>query len=130
MIKTQTDADAQLNAMRGTNDAAWTPYAGLITAVSSVLSGSVTEASYTSYARQAVTFGAPSTVSGKRQVANSATVTFPKSTGGTPTITHVGLWTAATGGTLRKVIALDTARTINLIDDPTIAAGELVVSEE
>lgn len=128
--KTTIDADAHLNTMRGTNATAFTPYVGLLTAVTDLLAGTVTETTYTSYARQAVTFGAPSTVGGKRQVANSGAVVFPISTGGTPTITHVGIYDAASGGNLRKVIALSASRTINLTDPPTIAAGELVYSEE
>lgn len=128
--KTTLDADAHLNTMRGTNATAFTPYVGLLTAVTDLLAGTVTETTYGSYARQAVTFAAPSTVGGKRQVANSAAVVFPVSSSGTPTITHVGIYDAVTGGNLRKVIPLASARTLNLTDPPTIAAGELTYSEE
>ncbi|MGE0347325.1 MAG: hypothetical protein AB7N73_14505 [Gemmatimonadales bacterium] len=128
--KTSTDADAHLNTMRGSNAAAFTPYIGLLTAVTNVLTGAVTETSYTSYARQAVTFGAPSTVGGKRKIANSAPVVFPVSTGGTPTITHFGIYDAVSGGNLRKVVALAASRVINLTDPPTFAAGDLGYTEE
>jgi hypothetical protein len=116
--------------MRGLDYLDYTPYAALLTGVTDLLAGTVTETTYTSYARQAVTFAAPSTVSGKRQVANSSLVAFPVSTGGTPTITHVGIYDASSGGNLRKVIALASSRVLNLTDPPTFATGELTVSEE
>lgn len=128
--KTTIDADAHLNTMRGSNASSFTPYAALLTGVTDLLAGTVSETTYTSYARQAVTFGAPSTQGGKRQVANSAAVVFPVSTGGTPTITHVGIYDAATSGNLRKVIALASSRVINLTDPPTFAIGELTYTEE
>ncbi|OMD20539.1 hypothetical protein BJP51_32320, partial [Paenibacillus odorifer] len=59
-----------------------------------------TEVSGGSYARQAVTFGAPTLVSGQQTVANTAEVVFPVATADWGLVTHIGLRTAATGGSL------------------------------
>lgn len=55
-----------------------------------------TEVSGGSYARQAITFAAPS----GGAVLNDALVTFPTATADWGTITHVGIWDAASGGNL------------------------------
>lgn len=59
------------------------------------------ETTYTSYARQAVArSGAGWTVTGN-SVSPAANITFPISTGGTPTITHFGIVSSSSGaGTL------------------------------
>ena len=58
---------------------------------------STSETTYTSYARQAVArSGAGWTVSGS-SVSPAANINFPVSTGGTPTITHFGVGTDASG---------------------------------
>jgi hypothetical protein len=55
------------------------------------------ETSYTSYARVAVArSGAGWTVTGN-SVSPAATITFPACTGGTATITHMGIGTASSG---------------------------------
>lgn len=56
---------------------------------------------------------------------NSAALTFPTASGaGWGTITHVGLFDAASGGNLLVFYALTTSRTINDGDTLSFAAGE------
>lgn len=69
-----------------------------------------------SYARQAVVFGAAS----GGQVANNAALSWPNA--GTTPVTHVGFWTAATGGTYLGGLAVAAPATANPI---TAAAGAL-----
>lgn len=126
-IKTNAHEDAVLNTMRGTTLTAWTPYAAILTAAADPEAGTVTEISYTGYARVAVTFGAPSPAG---TVGNSGTVTFGKMTGGAGgTATFVGIYDAVTAGVLRYVIALTTNKAIALNDTPEFAAAALVISE-
>lgn len=126
-IKTNAYEDRVVNTMRGTGITAWTPYAALLTAASDPEAGTVTEISYTGYGRVAVTFGAPSPAG---TVANSAKVTFGKMTGGAGgTVTHVGIYDAASAGELRYVIALGTSKAVATDDVPEFDVGALQISE-
>jgi hypothetical protein len=82
-------------------------FAGLLTAVSNLRTGSVTEATYTGYSatRPGVTFGAQadSSPTGARQVANSSAVTFGTNTGSNQDMIAVGFYTANSGGTIRFI---------------------------
>ena len=60
--------------------------------------GGGTEASGSGYARQPVTFGAPTADSGKMKISNSAAVTFTAAGGGIGPVVAVGVFDAATGG--------------------------------
>ena len=125
-IKTKTYEDRVLNAMRGTALTAWTPYAGLLTAVADAEAGTVTEIAYTGYARQAVTFGAPAAGT----VTNSGVVSFGQMTAGAGgTAMAVGYYSAATGGELRYVVALDTPKAIAVGDTPEFGVGDLELAE-
>lgn len=107
--------DAILDTADGVALAAWSPFVGLITAITDWRAGTVTEASYTGYGtRPAISFGAAgnTTPTGGRQKANDAVVTFPQNTGATQDVIAFGLWTAATAGTLRGIGLLDTDRPI------------------
>lgn len=85
-----------------------------------------TEVSGGSYARQAVTFGAPS----NGVTTNSASVTFPTATGNWGTITHIGIRDASTAGNLLYHTPLDTSKTVNTSDVFTISSGNLSVTLE
>ena len=85
--------------------------------------GSGTEVSGGSYARQAVTFGAPS--SGVST--NSADVTFPTATGSWGTVGWIGINDAATSGNLLYHTPLDVAKAITTGDVFKIATGNLSV---
>jgi len=85
-----------------------------------------TEISGGSYARQSVTFGAPS----NGVSTNSSSVTFPTATGNWGTITHIGLRDALTAGNLLYHTPLDASKTVNTSDVFTIASGNLSVTLE
>jgi hypothetical protein len=83
-----------------------------------------TEVSGGSYARTAVTMGAPS----NGVSTNSADVTFPTATGSWGTVTHIGIHDALTTGNLLFHTALDTAKTIDTGDIFKITTGNLSVT--
>jgi hypothetical protein len=86
--------------------------------------GSGTEVSGGSYARTAVTFGAPS----NGVTLNSADVTFPTATASWGTVGWIGINDAATSGNLLYHTPLDTAKTIDSGDIFKITTGNLSVT--
>ena len=86
--------------------------------------GTEVSTSGTSYARTAVTFGAPS----NGVTTNSADVTFPTATASFGTVTHIGIHDASTGGNLLFHTPLDTSKTIDSGDIFKITAGNLSVT--
>lgn len=103
----------------------WQPplvvYAALFTAVSSAEAGTGTEVSASGYARQPVTFTAPTDGAGS----NSAAVDFgPLS--GTGTVTHCALFDALTSGNpLTAIKPLQASRTWQDGDTVRFQAGDL-----
>ncbi len=83
-----------------------------------------TEVSGGSYARQAVTFGAPS----DGVSTNSAAIEFPQATGTWGTVGWIGIEDASTGGNLLYHTALDASKTIATGDIFKIAIGSLSVT--
>ena len=83
-----------------------------------------TEVSGGSYARTAVTMGAPS----NGVSTNSADVTFPTATASWGTVTHIGIHDASTSGNLLFHTPLDTAKTIDSGDIFKIETGNLTVT--
>jgi hypothetical protein len=83
-----------------------------------------TEVSGTSYARQSITFGAPSNGAST----NSAAIEFPQAGGSWGTVTHVGIRDASTAGNLLYHTALDASKTIATGDVFRIASGSLSVT--
>ena len=83
-----------------------------------------TEVSGGSYARTAVTFGAPS----NGVSTNSADVTFPTATASWGTVSHIGIHDASTSGNLLFHTALDTAKTMDSGDIFKIETGNLTVT--
>jgi hypothetical protein len=83
-----------------------------------------TEVSGTSYARQAITFGAPS----NGVTTNSAAIEFPQAGGSWGTVTHVGIRDASTAGNLLYHTALDASKTIATGDVFRVASGSLSVT--
>lgn len=82
-------------------------FCGLLTAVSDLRAGTVTETTYTGYSatRPSVTFGAAtnSSPTGARQRSNSSAVTFGTNTGSNVDIIAYALYTANSGGTIRLI---------------------------
>ena len=83
-----------------------------------------TEVSGGSYARQSITFGAPS----NGVSTNSAAIEFPQATGSWGTITHVGIRDALTTGNLLYHTPLDASKTIASGDIFKVASGSLSVT--
>ena len=83
-----------------------------------------TEVSGGSYARTAVTMGAPS----NGVSTNSADVTFPTCTASWGTVSHIGIHDASTGGNLLFHTPLDTSKTIDSGDIFKITSGNLSVT--
>jgi hypothetical protein len=83
-----------------------------------------TEVSGGSYARTAVTFGAPS----NGVSTNDAAVEFPQATGSWGTVGWIGIEDASTGGNLLYHTALDNSKTIDSGDIFKIATGSLSVT--
>jgi hypothetical protein len=86
--------------------------------------GSGTEVSGGSYARTAVTFGAPS----NGVTTNNADVTFPTATASWGTVGWIGINDALSSGNLLYHTALDLSKTIDTGDIFKIATGNLSVT--
>jgi hypothetical protein len=83
------------------------------------------EVSGGSYARQVVTFAAPSSGA----VANSGAVTFPTATASWGTVLGMGLFDAVSGGNLLYFGALVTSKTVDSGDQISFANAALSVQE-
>jgi hypothetical protein len=83
-----------------------------------------TEVSGNAYARQSITFGAPSNGAST----NSAAIEFPQATGSWGTVTYIGIRDALTSGNLLYHTALDASKTIATGDVFRIAVGSLSVT--
>ena len=85
-----------------------TVYVGLIEAITDLEAGSVTEATYTGYARQACAFDAAQAGLGGRFVQNTAQESFGQKTdAGSPTMIAIGVWDALTVGNLLSITFID-----------------------
>jgi hypothetical protein len=87
------------------------------------LLASTTEASGGSYARQAITFGAPS--GGTVASSNSQSFTNMPAL----TIDHVGIYDAASAGNQLYNFAVTTNKTTNVGDNVSVASGAITVTE-
>ena len=116
--------DALINAvLRNTSyTSPTTPYLALYTS-DPTDADTGTEISGGSYARQAITFGAPSNGTST----NSAAVEFPQATADWGIISHVAIRDAVTSGNLLFHTALDASKTINNGDVFKITTGNLSV---
>jgi hypothetical protein len=117
--------DALINAtLRNTSyTSPATVYVGLYTS-DPTDANTGTEVSGGSYARTAVTFGAPS----NGVTTNSGAVEFPQATGTWGTVGWIGILDASTSGNLLYHTALDASKTIASGDIFKIAIGSLSVT--
>jgi len=83
-----------------------------------------TEVSGGSYARQSITFGAPSNGAST----NTAAIEFPQATGSWGTVAYIGIRDASTAGNLLYHTALDASKTIATGDVFRVAIGSLSVT--
>ncbi|HER20165.1 MAG TPA: hypothetical protein ENO14_03865 [Chromatiales bacterium] len=90
------------------------------------------ELSDSAYARQvagdpaSAGFDSPGATSGK--TANSSTITFPAIADAQVTVTHWGIYDAATGGNLLYQAPLTNSKTLDPSDVPSFPAGALTVT--
>tara|TARA_R110001606_G_scaffold390352_2_gene557245 strand:- start:210 stop:590 length:381 start_codon:yes stop_codon:yes gene_type:complete len=103
-----------------TRPTAW--YVALYTAAPNDAGGG-TEVSGSAYARQSVAFS----VSGNT-ASNTGAVEYPTSTGSYGTVSHVGVFDAATGGNLLAYSALNVSKAIATGDVFRIPAGDLDIT--
>lgn len=133
-MSNDTENDILEAILKGT-DPAWragaTIYVALYTSDPGEAGTAVTnEATYTSYARVAVTKATGWTDSGST-FSNADLVQFPQCTGGTNTITHFGLVTTSSGaGQLLVSAALSSSLAVSSGIQPQFAAGDLTVSAD
>lgn len=115
--------NATLNATNYTAPA--NPYVSLHTA-DPTDAGTGAELSGSGYARQTASFPTASGTGGS--VSTDADITFPTATGSWGTVTHIGIWDAATSGNLLYHTALDSSKTIDSGDIFKITSGNLTVT--
>ena len=119
--------DAVLNTMRATGITAITARVSLHTADPGLTGASEVTAGANSYARQPVTFGAPATGGGGRQIANSAALTWTDMPA--VTVTHVGIWDALTVGNFLYGDALTASQVVNAGGTFEFPISNLTVTE-
>ena len=135
MSKSNTTENDVLKMILQGTDPSWragaTQYVALHTADPGDAGTAVTsEATYTSYARVAVT-KATAWTDGGSSFSNTALVQFPKCTGGTNNITHFSIVTSASGaGQILYSGALSSTLGVSNNIQPQFGAGELVVTED
>lgn len=83
-----------------------------------------TEVSGNAYARQSITFGAPS----NGVTTNTAAIEFPQATGSWGTVAYIGIRDALTNGNLLYHSPLDASKTIATGDVFRVAIGSLSVT--
>jgi len=88
------------------------------------------EATYTSYARVVTAAGDWNAAqdTGTAEVDNANAITFPAATGGSETVTHFGLYDAASAGNLIASGALTASLAVSNGVEPEFAANALTVS--
>ena len=89
-------------------------------------SGTGTEVSGGGYARKIINFGAPSLVSGKEQVSNSAAVDFGTLTADLGTVAYWGIYDALTAGNLLWYGSFTRSKNVLNGDAITVSAGAIV----
>jgi len=100
-----------------------TPYLALFS-TDPTDSGSGVECSWTNYARQTMTFGTITNGS----VSSSGVITFPAVVGANVTITHIGIYDAATVGNLLYHTPLDASKTLSADDVMSVADAGISVT--
>lgn len=103
-------------------------WVGLFTAAPSDTGGG-TEATGGSYARKS-TAGADWSVAAAGSSSNANAITFVTATASWGTVTHFGIFDAASAGNLLRWAVLGTSKAIGNGDTASFAAGALVCTEE
>jgi hypothetical protein len=105
-------------------------YVGLLTADPTEAGTQTNEATFGSYARQAVVRSGSGWTVTNDQVENAAEIAFPEATSGSETVTHFGIFDSLTSGTMLYHGALDTSRAVSSGVTVRFAAGALTITED
>lgn len=103
-------------------------YIALFTDWTSGETPTVTEANYTGYARKAVPRSGSGWSRTNEVISNAALITFDICTGGSSTVTHFGIYTASTAGTLIMSGALGGSLAVSTNITPEFAIGALDIT--
>lgn len=126
-ILSQFMENAVLNVFRATNiTAPSTVFAALFTSVGTATALG-TEVSGGSYARTAITFGAPSG-SAPATISNSGAVTFPTATASWGTVSDFAIMDASSSGNCLAFGTLAASKTVGNTDTFVFQIGNLVVT--
>ena len=87
-----------------------------------------TEVSGTGYARQQITFGAPTQVGTKATITNSAKIEFGVAGSAWGTVAYFGIRTASSGGTLLAYAPFSAAKAVQAGDQLVIDIGNIVIT--
>jgi hypothetical protein len=101
-------------------------YIGLSSTASSDTGTTITEPVGNGYARESVAFAAATSPAGTTE--NQNPVSFTAAGGNWGTLTHIGIYTAATGGNLLWHGPLQVERIVNDGDTLTFAIGNISIS--
>ncbi len=105
-------------------------YISLHTADPNAGNQTTSEATYTGYARQPVARSGSGWSRTANVISNAAAITFPQATGGSDTLTHVGIGSAVSGsGNLHMSGALNSSLAVSTNVQPQFAIGALTVTE-
>jgi len=107
----------------GSYSPAATVYLGLSTADPTDAGSGWADPTYTGYARKAIAFGAAAS----RRITQNADVTFDPCTAGSSTVSHWGIWSAVSGGTLLAYGAFSTPKSIVAGNTPKVVSAEIYV---
>lgn len=119
--------DLLLNWLFRNNPGAVSPPATVYAALFTVAPGEAgggTEVSGGSYARTAITFGAPSS----NTIANSSAVNFPTASGSWGTVTDMAVMDASTSGNMLAYGPLAASKTVGSGDSVSFAIGALTIN--
>jgi hypothetical protein len=103
-------------------------YIALFTADPTDAGTQTNEANYTGYARVAVARTTSGWTVSSDTVDNDSAITFPECTGGSNTVTHLGVMDASTSGNMIIHGALSSSLAISSGITPNIPAGDLDVT--
>ena len=118
-----------LNSFRGQNFSAPTTIYMALFLTSPTDSGTAgTEVSYGLYARQVITFSAPTGANRLRQIANNAAVTFPAATTAGGTAQFLAFYDSLTGGNMLAYSQLSSPVNIGVGEAPSFQPGDVVLS--
>lgn len=136
MPKSTTTANDALDAFLRAVDPAWrsgaTRYISLHTSDPGNAGTQLTnEATYTSYARVAVTASSGFAAASSGSSSNTGLIQFPQCTGGSNTITHVAIGTVTTGGAGQIIYrgALGSPLSVSNLIQPQFSISALTITE-